>query len=363
MDRSRNLQERSVAKRLALKYTATNPTETILGFQRQIVYHVHFWTLVAVAPLVLVQWSEHHPLLSLLLAIFCLNLVAVILYLRLRGRYLFKGRFFALFAIACTVYSTIINGHNGLFWGYPAIAAMFFLLSLREALILNGLFIIILAGVSFERFPTPEFWRITSSLSLTAVFVAVFAWLVGRMQSELTDLATTDPLTGCLNRSQMADELNSQIQLRERYERVASLILVDLDHFKTINDRWGHATGDTVLQEAATRLRRRLRDTDMLFRIGGEEFMMVLPETRQKAAEELARQLLDTLSVAPFSKDIQVTASAGVTELIKGETWSTWLNRADQALYTAKEAGRNRVMILRGSEREASGDDMPVPNV
>lgn len=342
-----------MTKRLSLSFTSTNPTETVLGYRRQIVYHVHFWTLVAVAPLVLVQWERQNPLLSALLGLFCINLVAVILVLRYRNRYLLKGRLFALFAVASTLYSTSINGHIGLFWGYPSIAAIFFLLALREALAINIAFISTLAVVSFLRFPEPEFWRITFSLSLTGTFVAVFAWLVGKMQGELTSLATTDPLTGCLNRSQLADILNHQIQMRERYERVASLALIDLDHFKKVNDRWGHAAGDAVLREAALRLRQRLRDVDQLFRIGGEEFMVVLPETRQKSAEELARQLLTTLSLAPFHNDIQVTASAGVTELIKGETWSTWLNRADQALYTAKADGRNRVVSLRGSDREA----------
>src|SRR5690554_7364226 len=106
----------------------------------------------------------------------------------------------------------------------------------------------------------------------------IFAWLVGRLQQELTRLATTDPLTGCLNRSQLADVLNSQIQIRERYERVASLVLIDLDYFKNINDQWGHLAGDRVLKEMAGRVRKRLRQNDQLFRIGGEEFMVVRSE-------------------------------------------------------------------------------------
>lgn len=250
------------------------------------------------------------------------------------------------------MYSTVINGHNGLFWAYSAIAAIFFLLSLREALSVNLIFIVVMSTVSFMRFPEQEFWRIAFSLSLTGIFVGVFAWLVGRMQKELTELATTDPLTGCLNRSQLADLLNTQIQLRERYERVATLVLIDIDHFKAINDRWGHAAGDEVLTALAARLKRRLRDADQLFRIGGEEFMVILPETRHQQAEELANQLLSTIRATPVRDDIQITASAGVTEVIKGETWSTWLNRADQALYAAKDAGRNRMISVRGSARE-----------
>lgn len=328
---------------------ASNPILAVLGFRRQIVYHLHFWALIAVAPLVMVQWSQGNQLLALLLLVFCINAVLVILFLRWRDIYLLQGRFFVILATVCAVYSTAINGHAGLYWAYPAVAAGFFLLSLREAAIGNIVFITAMAVVSYYRFPEADFWRILFSLSLTAIFVLVFAWLVGRLQTELTRLATTDPLTGCLNRSQLADILNSQIQLRERYERVSSVVLIDLDYFKSVNDRWGHVAGDRVLQEVATRFRRRLRDSDQLFRIGGEEFMLVLPETRQKDAETLAHQLLTTVSAGPFLENIQVTASAGVTEVVKGETWSTWLNRADQALYAAKAQGRNRLVVVRGS--------------
>ena len=241
-------------------------------------------------------------------------------------------------------YSTHINGHAGLYWAYPAATALFFLLPLREAIGSNIVFVVVMAVVSFLRFPEADFWRITFSLGLTCLFAMIFAFLVGKLQQELTRLATTDPLTGCLNRSQLADILNGQIQMRERYERVSSLILLDLDYFKTINDQWGHLAGDKVLTEMALRLRKRLRESDQLFRIGGEEFMIVLPETRQKDADALAHQLLTSISARPFLDDIKVTASASVAEVSKGETWSIWLNRADQALYEAKSRGRNQVV-------------------
>ncbi|WP_150911644.1 GGDEF domain-containing protein [Marinobacter halotolerans] len=328
----------------------TNPTLTVLGFKHQIVYHLHFWAFVAVAPLVMVQWRQDHPLLAFLLILFCLNAVAVIALLKFRAHYFLNGRLFPILAVISAIYSTALNGHAGLYWAYPAAAALFFLLPLREATIFNILFLIGMSVVSFIKFPEADFWRITFSLGLTCVFVMIFAWLVGRLQEELTRLATTDPLTGCLNRSQLADVLNVQIQMRERYERVCSIILMDLDYFKLINDRWGHLAGDRVLQELPRRILRRLRESDQLFRIGGEEFMLVLPETRQKDADQLARELLTSISAAPFGEAIKVTASASVAEVNKGETWSVWLNRADQALYQAKARGRNQVVNARPTD-------------
>ncbi|TGN38919.1 GGDEF domain-containing protein [Marinobacter confluentis] len=332
----------------------TNPTLTVLGFKHQIVYHLHFWAFVAVVPLVLVQWRQNHPLLASLLVLFCLNAVAVIAFLKFRGHYFLKGRLFPILAVICAIYSTAINGHAGLYWAYPAAAALFFLLPLREATAFNILFVVGMSVVSFVKFPEADFWRITFSLGLTCLFVMIFAWLVGRLQTELTRLATTDPLTGCLNRSQLADVLNVQIQMRERYERVCSIILMDLDYFKLINDRWGHLAGDLVLQELPRRILRRLRESDQLFRVGGEEFMIVLPETRQKDADQLAHELLTSISATPFCEDIKVTASASVAEVGKGETWSVWLNRADQALYLAKDRGRNQVVSAA-----RPGEEMP----
>jgi diguanylate cyclase (GGDEF)-like protein len=336
---------------------ATNPTLAVLGFRRQIVYHLHFWAFVAVAPLVMVQWRQDNVLLAWLLALFCLNAVTVIAFLRFRSSYFLRGRLFPILAVVCAVYSTTINGHAGLYWAYPAAAALFFLLPLKEATISNIVFVMSMSVVSFTQFPEADFWRITFSLGLTCLFVMIFAWLVGKLQTELTRLATTDPLTGCLNRSQLADVLNAQIEMRERYERVSSLILLDLDYFKTINDQWGHLAGDKLLQELSSRLRKRLRENDRLFRIGGEEFMLVLPETRQKDADTVARELLRTISARPFVESIQITASASVAEVGKGETWSVWLNRADQALYEAKARGRNQVVNASRHQEELPPED------
>lgn len=332
----------------------TDPTLAVHGFKRQLVYHLHFWALIAVAPLVFVQWQHNHFLLSGLLILFCVNATVVIGLLRLRGTYFLKGRLFPLLAVVCAAYSTAINGHAGLYWAYPAASALFFLLPLREAIASNIIFVGLMAVVSFVKFPEADFWRITFSLSLTCLFSMIFAWLVGRLQNELTRLATTDTLTGCLNRSQLVDILNGQIQMRERYGRVSSVILLNLDYFKIINDQWGHLAGDRVLKEMALRLRKRLRENDQLFRISGEEFMIVLPETSQQEGNLLAHQLLTSISARPFNENIKVTASASVAEVSKGETWSIWLNRADHALYEAKSQGRNQV--VSATHQLASGN-------
>lgn len=323
---------------------ATNPTLAVLGFKKQLVYHLHFWAFIAVAPLVLTQWRQENYLLSSFLVLFCLNALLVIAFLRFRDIYLFKGRLFPLLAVMSAAYSTSINGHTGLYWAYPAATALFFLLPLKEAIASNAIFLVIMSVVSFVKFPVSDFWRIICSLGLTCLFAMIFAWLVGKLQHELTRLATTDPLTGSLNRSQLAETLNSQIRMRERYEQTSSLILLNLDFFRAINDQSGHLAGDQVIREMVLRVRKRLRASDYLLRIGGEEFLIVLAETRQKDAENLALQLLTSISSRPFLNDVAATASASIAELYQGETWSVWLGRAEHALYGAKSQGRNQIV-------------------
>ncbi|MBC7191095.1 GGDEF domain-containing protein [Marinobacter sp.] len=338
---------------------STNPTLAVLGFRHKIVYHLHFWSLVAVAPLVMVQWQQHHRLLSVLLILFCLNCLLVIGTLWLRRSYFFKGRLYPVLAGVCAVYSTAINGYIGLYWAYPAAAALFFLLPLREATISSVIFVLSMSVVSLIRFPEPDFWRITFSLALTSIFVMIFAWLVGRLQQELARLATTDPLTGCLNRAQLSDLLNARIRRRERLEEVTSLILVNLDNFHAINDQWGHIAGDQVLEEVARRLRKSLGGNESLLRIGGEEFMVLLPKSRQKDADVMAHKLLTRISAAAYIHDIHLTACAGVAEVGRGETWSVWLNRADQALLKARQIGRNQVVSAQRNNRQ---DELPAPS-
>jgi diguanylate cyclase (GGDEF)-like protein len=166
---------------------------------------------------------------------------------------------------------------------------------------------------------------------------------LGRIQ----ELATRDELTGCLNRRAMLERL---AQESDRCERVASpmcLVLLDLDHFKRINDHHGHAAGDRVLQAFAALSHGQLRATDVLARWGGEEFLIVLPATPADQGRACIERLLEALAAARFDvpgmDTLRVTASAGITECNGGESVTGALERADRALYRAKDAGRNRV--------------------
>ncbi len=173
----------------------------------------------------------------------------------------------------------------------------------------------------------------------------------GEHASRLNLLAATDPLTGLANRRRTLQRLE---KLAHDGRADAVILLADLDHFKQINDGWGHAMGDQVLVGVAAALRSGTRDADTVARWGGEEFLIVLPATRAGEAGELAERLrlrVEALQVADRHEcPVPVTLSIGIATLAAGESGASWIKRADEALYRAKNAGRNCCVVAEPPE-------------
>jgi len=161
-------------------------------------------------------------------------------------------------------------------------------------------------------------------------------------EKQLQDMSTHDALTGMMNRRYLDSRLQDEVIRAMRYSRPLSLMIVDIDHFKDVNDHWGHQAGDSVLKELADRLQPLIRITDCLARFGGEEFCCVLPETAMGDARILSERFLQEVSETPFQAiQTSLTISIGLTEYITGDSPQELIHRADAALYEAKHAGRN----------------------
>ena len=186
--------------------------------------------------------------------------------------------------------------------------------------------------------------------------VALDKWT--RLQQAMADkeklerLATFDPLTGLYNRRAILGKLRELINIANRYKEDFSLIMLDIDHFKKVNDRYGHLTGDEVLEEIATLISRNIRDTDIVGRYGGEEFIIILPKTTLASAWVVAERLRTIIKQVEMKDSagnvFAITVSQGLAGWERGEDTSSLISRADEALYKAKEKGRNRVQILLG---------------
>lgn len=171
-----------------------------------------------------------------------------------------------------------------------------------------------------------------------------------RYETQLEQLASRDPLTGLLNHRIFHEQLQGEVARARRHRRPVSVALLDLDHFKDVNDRYGHPIGDQVLRQVAERLSGLIREGEYLARIGGEEFAMILPETAGAGAYVAAERARRSVEATPFDDVGHLTLSAGVCELVEDGDAGQLYAAADRALYWAKAQGRNRTCRLNELE-------------
>lgn len=185
--------------------------------------------------------------------------------------------------------------------------------------------------------------RSTQIISHLAHFINTTISELEVANQKIRRLSRTDPLTQIANRLVLDEVLSSQIKRDQRHGETLSIVLLDIDHFKQVNDTHGHLAGDGILKAIARTLSHNLRSIDTLGRWGGEEFLIVCPHTKLEGAVQLAEKMRTTIANTPFPPAGRITCSFGVTRLLKHDTIATLTARADQAMYEAKRNGRNKV--------------------
>ena len=197
-----------------------------------------------------------------------------------------------------------------------------------------------------------SFWLIISIVSST-YFGVFFQSRYYEVNQKLQQQATQDPMTGLLNRRGFNNEVSRQLDTVERENIPLSIVLIDIDFFKKINDKYGHDVGDICLKELAECLQKTIRRTDSAARFGGEEFILLLPNTDIEAAARLAEKVRLTVEQAIFNEKLRMTVTAGVAQYFPSEIIEQTTKRADVALYRGKESGRNKV------EKEEKSTNQP----
>ena len=175
-----------------------------------------------------------------------------------------------------------------------------------------------------------------------------------RRYGEARKLAETDALTGLFNQRFFQETLRREVTRAHRYQRKLTLIVFDLDDFKSINDQVGHLAGDRVLTQAADRLREAVRSVDVACRIGGDEFAVIMPESSAEDGDQLFRRVHNSMRGTALGPDEQrLRLSGGIAELLHGDTPASLFERADAALYRAKELGKDRADVARAGDLRA----------
>jgi diguanylate cyclase (GGDEF)-like protein len=246
-----------------------------------------------------------------------------------------------------------LQGLNGVFWAYPTLFIAYFLLARALALGLSALLVVGVTTIVALTMDGALAARVGATLTLNLVMINVVLNVLGQLQSALVRQAITDPLTGLYNRRHLQTHLDGL----DRPGGVDhALLSIDIDHFKQINDRHGHAAGDEVLKRFAEVLTQRTRRGDLLFRTGGEEFVLLLPGATLDDARALADDLRQRVADACLlpGTALTVTVSIGIAQRRRGDAHSDWLRQADAALYRAKRGGRNRVVTVGDSADAAA---------
>ncbi len=291
------------------------------------------------------------------------SVVALLLTL---GHMASKGRYsnlsLLLFppVLALLLLSIQEQGVVGVIWSYPAVVCFYFILRERWAWVVNAILALAVVPMAVSELEPAIAMQAIVALYVVSVFSIMAVRVIGAQQSRLETMATTDPLTGLLNRTLIVPSLEQAFARNQQTDEPATLLTLDIDHFKNINDTFGHQVGDGVLVGVAQVLVRRLRSTDQIFRMGGEEFAIVLPDTHAEPAHHVAQLLRSTIAGENLIDSYQVTISVGVAKLCPKDTPETWLARADRCLYDAKERGRNRV-VTDTPLQPKPGQDWPVP--
>jgi len=189
--------------------------------------------------------------------------------------------------------------------------------------------------------PTPQRVGAVEQIAVTCIPAIENA----RRYREARQMAETDALTGFFNQRYFHETLRREALRAQRYDRRLALLILDLDDFKTVNDRIGHLAGDAVLAQVAERLRNEIRSVDVGCRIGGDEFAVIMPESTTEDATQLFQRMQDAVATMTTPGGGRVRISAGIAELHHGETAAGLFERADSALYRAKELGKDRASL------------------
>jgi len=245
--------------------------------------------------------------------------------------------------VVCLSYSIYTQKIIGVLWCYPAIVSSYFFLPQKKARLANAAILLFTFPVIWQLFELPLIVRIYLTIIIVSILAAVFMKLTNEQQLKLQNSASTDFLTGALNRTLLKKHIEEAIEQNRRINLPMTLVALDLDHFKKVNDKYGHIQGDEVLKDVAALLIERCRKIDKIFRLGGEEFLVLLYNTNLKNAINIAEELRLSISESRILPQEKITVSLGISTIQENENYLNWIKRADEKLYLAKDNGRNRI--------------------
>lgn len=314
-------------------------------FRLSIITLLGMSAFIGITPFAVLRFHQGEVVTGIVDVLILCGVSAGVVYAWWTGDTRRSGLFMAIIAPAGAVVVAGLVGDPGLFWLYPCLITTFFLTPPRIAIAINVSSVVLMLAQGSAFSGIEQMGSFVSTALVVSASAFVFASRNEDQRRRLEHLATIDPLTGVKNRRAMDEELEIAQAHATRTGVSCALILLDIDHFKKINDEHGHSVGDAVLVDLVKVLRRNTRKSDQLFRFGGEEFVLLLPGSDGPGLKTVIGHLQQLLRTHVKHPGGSITASFGVAELDWGESVDSWLARADNALYEAKESGRDRAVF------------------
>ena len=317
----------------------------ISDFRTKTTFGLAVTTLIFLSPFGIAQLIQGHLVLGAA-SLIVITFFAINAWQCKRGKYNYMLTFAGLVPaiIFFFVYAFHTAGVISIFWCFPAVLAFYFMLPERLAWIANIAFIVIILPQAWMTLEFSLAIRLLVSVTMVSIFSAIFVRVIADQQKNLERQALIDPLTGLLNRTLLHETLEHAIHQNRTIGADMTLIALDIDHFKAINDTLGHSAGDTILRDIGKYLHKHTLSSDKVFRIGGEEFLVVLLKKNLQQGLRMAEELRIEISSLAIPLENSITVSIGVATLQLDEGLDNWMKRCDDNLYRAKNAGRNQVI-------------------
>jgi len=272
-----------------------------------------------------------------------------------------KNKVLNTIAVACFMSGVAwvmdIKGLNMVFWAFPTVGFTYFIMKSYEALSVNIVFIAVITLIFADELTKQQTLSIYPSLILVCLFGFAFSLCAEGQNKKLLRRVSVDTLTGVKSRRSFDDKVYEILESHKRHPNPVSMLIIDLDHFKKINDSFGHKQVDQIVKDLSKTVQSIVRTTDYVYRFGGEEFVVIANYSTLENAAVLAESIREFVTQTASLSKYDLTVSIGVAEIKDRDDADSWFRRADRALYESKESGRNKVTLAKVNESNLNQTD------
>ena len=308
---------------------------------------------LAIGSFAVVRFIQGDIQLLIIDSFLSISLLCISTYIHVTGNLGVTKYLAAVVALFGPLLITLYTPDTGMHWLYVVAVTFYFILPLKQASLFSLLLLTGTALILVNQLETLRFVSLISTLFLISGFAFMFAYSGEHFRGQLDQLSKQDELTGAGNRRAFMAHAEQAIRQYKRNGHISSLIYIDVDNFKQVNDEFGHSLGDSVLQSVVSCIQSNLRENDKLFRLGGDEFVVIAAGAKLQHAAQVAERLRQDLENQKVS-EYGITLSIGISAIQDRDSVDNWVARADEALYQSKQSGRNRVSIERPSHASST---------